>query len=103
MAGLDEDSFHAIRSLAACHGCRHCDFAASTLPDQRRSVEFLRLSSRELEKQRLIGGDPKFRKFGRRFMYAVSGLDAWADQRNYQAKSDPEHAERHAGDYRAGR
>ncbi|MCU4025471.1 helix-turn-helix transcriptional regulator [Enterobacter roggenkampii] len=63
----------------------------------------LRLSPRTLEKQRVIGGGPKFRKFGRRVMYAVSDLDAWADQRSYEATSDPEYAERHAGDYRDGR
>jgi hypothetical protein len=51
----------------------------------------------------VIGGGPKFRKFGRRVMYAVSDLDAWADQRSYEATSDPEYAERHAGDYRDGR
>ena len=47
--------------------------------------------------------DERFRKFGRRVMYAVSDLDAWADQRSYEATSDPEYAERHAGDYRDGR
>ena len=62
-----------------------------------------RLSPRTLEKQRVIGGGPKFRKFGRRVMYAVADLDAWADQRSYEATSDPEYAERHAGDYRDGR
>ncbi len=45
----------------------------------------------------MIGGGPKFRKFGRRVMYAVSDLDAWADQRSFEATSDPEYAERHAG------
>ncbi|HBO8762655.1 TPA: helix-turn-helix domain-containing protein [Pseudomonas aeruginosa] len=67
------------------------------------AADYLRLSPRTLEKQRVIGGGPKFRKFGRRVMYAVSDLDAWADQRNYEATSDPEYAERHAGDYRDGR
>src|SRR3989344_5386621 len=33
---------------------------------------FLRLSPRTLEKQRVIGGGPRFRKFGRRVMYAVA-------------------------------
>ena len=67
------------------------------------AAEYLRLSPRTLEKQRVIGGGPKFRKFGRRVMYAVSDLDAWADARSYAATSDPEYAERHAGDYRDGR
>jgi hypothetical protein len=67
------------------------------------AADYLRLSPRTLEKQRVIGGGPKFRKFGRRVMYAVSDLDAWADARSYEATSDPEYAERHAGDYRDGR
>ena len=67
------------------------------------AADYLRLSPRTLEKQRVIGGGPKFRKFGRRVMYAVSDLNAWADQRSYEATSDPEYAERHAGDYRDGR
>lgn len=67
------------------------------------AAEYLRLSPRTLEKQRVIGGGPKFRKFGRRVMYAASDLDAWADQRSYEATSDPEYAERHASDYRDGR
>jgi hypothetical protein len=36
------------------------------------AAEYLRLSPRTLEKQRVIGGGPKFRKFGCRVMYAVS-------------------------------
>ena len=67
------------------------------------AAEYLRLSPRTLEKQRVLGGGPRFRKFGRRVMYAVADLDAWADQRSYEATSDPEYAERHAGDYRDGR
>ena len=67
------------------------------------AADYLRLSPRTLEKQRVLGGGPKFRKFGRRVMYAVSDLDAWADARSYAATSDPEYAERHAGDYRDGR
>ncbi len=67
------------------------------------AAEYLRLSPRTLEKQRVIGGGPRFRKFGRRVMYAVADLDAWADARSFEATSDPEYAERHAGDYRDGR
>ncbi|HEI6834007.1 TPA: helix-turn-helix domain-containing protein [Yersinia enterocolitica] len=65
------------------------------------AAEYLRLSPRTLEKQRVIGGGPKFRKFGRRVMYAVSDLDAWADARSYEATSDPEYAESHSADSRA--
>ena len=40
------------------------------------AADYLRLSPRTLEKQRVIGGGPRFRKFGRRVMYAVADLDA---------------------------
>ena len=62
---------------------------------------FLRLSPRTLEKQRVIGGGPKFRKFGRRVMYAVADLDAWAAERSFESTSDPEYAEQHSADSRA--
>lgn len=65
------------------------------------AASYLRLSPRTLEKQRVIGGGPRFRKFGRRVMYAVADLDAWAAGRSYETTSDPEYAERHAVDGRA--
>jgi hypothetical protein len=61
------------------------------------AAEFLRLSPRTLEKQRVIGGGPRFRKFGRRVMYALTDLEAWADARSFEMTSDPEYAARHAG------
>ena len=82
--------------------------AAATTPAQPQryrtndeAAEYLRLSPRTLEKQRVIGGGPKFRKFGRRVMYATADLDAWADQRSFEATSDPEYAEHHSADSRA--
>ena len=65
------------------------------------AADYLRLSPRTLEKQRVLGGGPRFRKFGRRVMYAVTDLDGWADQRGFGSTSDPEYAERHAADSRA--
>jgi hypothetical protein len=65
------------------------------------AAEYLRLSPRTLEKQRVIGDGPRFRKFGRRVMYAMADLDAWADARSFEATSDPEYAERHSADSRA--
>ncbi len=56
------------------------------------AAAFLRLSPRTLEKQRVIGGGPRFRKFGRRVMYAIVDLDAWADARSFEATCDPEYA-----------
>ncbi|MFG8723592.1 helix-turn-helix transcriptional regulator [Pseudomonas aeruginosa] len=64
------------------------------------AATYLRLSPRTLEKQRVIGGGPRFRKFGRRVMYAVADLDAWADSRSFEATSDPEYAEQHSAEYR---
>ncbi|WP_291519112.1 helix-turn-helix domain-containing protein [Acidovorax sp.] len=65
------------------------------------AAEYLRLSPRTLEKQRVFGGGPKFRKFGRRVMYAVADLDTWAAERSFESTSDPEYAEHHAADSRA--
>ena len=60
------------------------------------AAAFLRLSPRTLEKQRVIGGGPRFRKFGRRVMYAISDLEAWADARSFEMTSDPQYTEQHA-------
>jgi hypothetical protein len=37
------------------------------------------LSPRTLEKWRVLGQGPAFRKFGRKVVYAESDLEAWAD------------------------
>ncbi len=57
------------------------------------AAALLRLSPRTLEKQRVIGGGPRFRKFGRRVMYALSDLEAWANARSFEATCDPEYVE----------
>ena len=57
---------------------------------------FLRLSPRTLEKQRVLGGGPRFRKFGARVVYAVEDLRAWADSRAYGMTSDPGYVQRDA-------
>lgn len=79
--------------------------AASAQPQRYltndEAAEYLRLSPRTLEKQRVLGGGPKFRKFGRRVMYAVADLDAWAGERSFASTSDPEYAEQHSADSRA--
>ncbi|NPE60758.1 helix-turn-helix domain-containing protein [Dickeya dadantii] len=64
------------------------------------AAAYLRLSPRTLEKQRVIGGGPRFRKFGRRVMYAVSDLDSWANQHSFETTSDPDYAEYHSADSR---
>jgi hypothetical protein len=57
-------------------------------PDRRfldtdQAAGYLGLSPRTLEKHRVYGGGPLFRKFGRRVFYAREDLDAWADARVY--------------------
>ena len=61
------------------------------------AAAFLRLSPRTLEKQRVIGGGPRFHKFGRRVMYALADLQAWADARSFETTFDPEYIDRHQG------
>jgi hypothetical protein len=56
------------------------------------AAQFLNLSPRTLEKQRVIGGGPRFRKFGRRVLYAVSDLEVWANARSFETTSDPDYA-----------
>lgn len=67
------------------------------------AANFLRRSPRMLEKQRVIGGGPRFRKFGRRMMYSVPDLNAWADARSFESTFDPEYNEYHGSEHRAGR
>ena len=53
------------------------------------AAAFLRLSPRTLEKQRVLGGGPRFRKFGARVVYAAVDLRAWADSNTFDMTSDP--------------
>jgi len=72
------------------------DAARETAPRARsrylsndEAAEFLKLSPRTLEKQRVVGGGPKFRKFGRRVVYAIEDLESWANARSCDTTSDP--------------
>ena len=53
------------------------------------AAALLRLSPRTLEKQRVLGGGPRFRKFGARVVYAAADLRAWADSNTFGMTSDP--------------
>lgn len=53
------------------------------------AAAYLRLSPRTLEKQRVLGGGPRFRKFGRRVLYAIEDLEIWAKARVCDMTSDP--------------
>ena len=52
------------------------------------AASFLKLSPRTLEKQRVRGDGPAFRKFGRRVVYAIADLEAWANERICSSTSE---------------
>jgi predicted DNA-binding transcriptional regulator AlpA len=56
--------------------------------DQDAVAELLGLSPRTLERFRLEGRGPSFRKFGRRVMYAMADVVAWADEQRRFSTSD---------------
>ena len=62
---------------------------AGVFLDNKEAADFLKLSPRTLEKHRVIGGGPRFRKFGRRVVYALADLEAWANERICDDTSDP--------------
>lgn len=68
--------------------------AASEFLTTVEAAAFLRLSPRTLEKQRVLGGGPRFRKFGARVLYAAVDLRSWADSRAYDMTSDPGNVQR---------
>jgi len=49
--------------------------------DNRQAAHYLKLSPRTLERLRLTGKGPRFRKFGRRVIYAIEDLEVWANDR----------------------
>lgn len=53
------------------------------------AAAFLKLSPRTLEKMRVIGGGPRFRKHGRRVVYAIEDLERWSASRTCETTSDP--------------
>lgn len=59
------------------------------------AAAFLRLSPRTLEKRRMLGDGPRFRKVGRRVIYALDDLIGWADARSFEATFDPEYGKPH--------
>jgi hypothetical protein len=50
---------------------------------------FLGLSGRTLEKHRVYGTGPTFRKIGGRVVYAIDDLEAWADRGAQTSTHDP--------------
>ena len=52
--------------------------------DNQEAAHYLKLSPRTLDRQRLTGEGPRFRKFGRRVVYAIEDLEAWANERIFR-------------------
>ncbi len=53
------------------------------------AARFLGLSGRTLEKHRVYGTGPTYRKIGGRVVYAIGDLQAWADRGTQSSTSDP--------------
>jgi hypothetical protein len=53
------------------------------------AARFLSLSGRTLEKHRVYGTGPRYRKIGGRVVYALDDLKSWADQGLRTSTSDP--------------
>jgi Helix-turn-helix domain len=62
---------------------------ARYLPTETAAA-YLGLSKSTLEKGRITGNGPPFRKLGRRVLYVIGDLDTWAD--NYCRHSTSEAA-----------
>jgi hypothetical protein len=52
------------------------------------AARFLGLSGRTLEKHRVYGTGPTYRKIGGRVVYAIGDLQAWADRGTQSSTSD---------------
>ena len=52
------------------------------------AAAFLRLSPRTLERHRLIGSGTKFCRLGRKVVYRLSDLEAWASERTFSSTSE---------------
>ena len=54
----------------------------------REAAHYLYLSYRTLEKMRLTGDGPRFRKHGRYVRYHINDLDIWLEGRRSNSTSD---------------
>jgi hypothetical protein len=59
---------------------------------QSEAAEFLRLSSRTLERHRIAGTGARFVKMGRRVFYRLSDLENWATERTFSSTSEADAA-----------
>ena len=65
--------------------------APEVFETQGGTAKFLRLSERTLERWRLEGTGPVYRKFGKRVLYARADIIAWADAQCRTSTSGDRH------------
>ncbi|WP_137390339.1 helix-turn-helix transcriptional regulator [Rhodoligotrophos defluvii] len=56
--------------------------------DTAQAAHYVGLSRRTLEKMRVAGGGPRFRKHGRYVRYHIADLDDWSAARARRSTSD---------------
>ena len=66
------------------------EFSNKTFLIQAEAADLLRVSERTLERWRVVGSGPPFRRFGRRVVYALTDLQAWASTRVFVSTSTPD-------------
>ena len=55
---------------------------------QKETAHRLRTSERTLERMRVEGSGPRFRKFGRRVAYRVTDLEKWEEARAFNSTAE---------------
>jgi hypothetical protein len=63
-------------------------FASSNFLTTADAAAHIGLGLSTLEKFRIFGGGPKFCKFGRRVLYRLADLEAWAEDRAVGSTSE---------------
>lgn len=59
---------------------------------QNEAAAALRLSPRTLERHRLTGTGPKFKKLGRRVVYSRADIEAWVSASTFSSTSEVKEA-----------
>lgn len=80
---------HIVGDCSDGTGGQSTDSATSSGVDrylvQKEAAKYLRLSSRTLERYRVVGTGPRFIKAGRRVLYRRDALDDWTSERTFSS------------------
>ncbi len=55
---------------------------------QKQAAELLHISTRTLERMRLEGTGPRFRKAGRRVLYSRLAIEQWLETREFESAAE---------------